>query len=492
MKAFSISTLAFLALTLSGTPAQAQNNQLPTLGDASSSLISLQEEYELGRNWLRQLRAHAEILEEPLMQELLETLVYRLTPHANAPQTQLSFVTVDQKELNAFAVPGGIVGINFGLLLHTSDEDELSSVLAHELAHLSQRHFARRAEVSSNETPVALAALLASILIAATVDAEAGMAGIMATQGASIQNQLAYSRAWEREADRIGFTTMVEAGLDPNAMPDMFRSMLDAAKYYRKPPEFLLTHPLTSRRIADAADRAENYPARPRQRSFLFGILRNEAIRHYRLEDNQQSLFFADHLSRQTEPYQQAIFNYTLARIELDHRNPNRAWQYLEDIPDNWQSESPTLMLRANILAANGQTNAALKLMKQYQPWFPNSYAYNMAYARLLSENGDIATAQNILKHLNELRPENPAIWQALSELARENKQMILAHHAAGEAAFFRGDDSLSARHMDLAIMETTKQGDFQKREALRERLRHMAVAAPDKEKPRSKLIPAQ
>jgi len=485
----SLLSLAITASLLMPAPAlHAQTNELPTLGDASSSLVSLPEEYQLGRNWLRQLRAHATTLDNPLMLELLERLIYRLTPHADTPQTQLAFVIVDQPELNAFAVPGGIVGVNFGLLLHTQDEDEFSSVLAHELAHLSQRHFARRAEVGQNEAPVVLAALLASILIAATVDAEAGMAGIMATQGASIQNQLAYSRAWEREADRIGFTTMVKSGLDPQAMPDMFHNMLDAAKYYRKPPEFLLTHPLTSRRIADAASRAENHPAKPRRQSFLFSILRNEAVRHYRLEKKQASLFFSERLSRAKQPLQEATLNYTLATIELDQNNTQQARKYLTAIPDEWQAESPVLILKARILSAENDSAGAVAFLKRYQPWFPDSYAYNMAYANALQDNGKPAAALEVLKRLNTQRPENPTIWAHIAELARQENRMQLAHQAAAEAAFLTGADSRAARHMDLAILEATKSGNFQKREALQARLKKMAIADMEENRPGKRL----
>ena len=470
-------------------PARSQDLQLPQLGDASSALVSLPEEHKLGRSWLRDLRAKADILEDPLMTELLESLVYRLLPHANTPQSQLAFVTVNQQELNAFAVPGGIIGVNFGLLLHTRDEDEMSSVIAHELAHLSQRHFARRNEVSQNEAPIALAALLASILLAATVDADVGMAGIMATQGASIQNQLSYSRAWEREADRIGFSTMVEAGLDPHAMPDMFRNMQDAAKFYRKPPEFLLTHPLTSRRIADAADRAERYATRPRRRSFLFGILRNEAMRQYQLAEDQQNVFFTRLLSRNPTLYDQAILNYTLAQIELDHERPEKAQQYAGRIPDAWKNESAAIIQQSHIMTALGKSAQALKLLEQQRHWFPESYAFNLAYTDQLSAMGQKKKAMDVLREINERRPDDPLVWAKLAELALQTENRLLAHQASAEALFLRGDDSRAARHMDLAILEATKAGNFKRREALRERLKKMAAAGMKQEQPGQKRL---
>ncbi len=479
MKRPPLPTTIALTIALSASlPAITHANDLPSLGDSSSALVSLSDEYQLGRSWLRQLRASADIIDDPIMTEFLENLTYRLLPHANAPQTDLEFVAINQQELNAFAVPGGIIGVHFGLLLYTRDEDELSSVLAHELAHLSQRHFARRAEVSERNGPLALAAFLASILVAATVDAEAGIAGIMAAQGAAIQNQLAYSRDWEREADRIGITTMIKAGLDPHAMPDMFQQMLEAARYYRKPPEFLLTHPLTTQRIADAEDRSQPYPVRQRARSFNFGILRNNAFRAYRLKEDQQVLYFSDLLSRAAhQSYEQSIHRYTLAAIALDHGDPAEAMTHLQQISKEWQHEPAALSLKARVLAASGHTDDGLQQLKSALPWHPNSYVLHSTYAALLEASEHYETALSVMKQLNQQRPTNPAIWRRIAELAKKNKQTLLSYHANAEYLFLTGDSNRSAQQMDMAILQATRDGDFQRREALRERLVVMTEA---------------
>src|SRR5690554_3607997 len=193
--------------------------QLPSLGDSASGYVSLQQEHELGRLWLRQLRAHTNLIESPLAVQFLEQSIYRMVPHSDVQINDFEFVIIDQRELNAFAVPGGIIGINFGLFLHTNDEDELSAVLAHELAHLSQRHFSRQLEEADRQAPIAIATLLASILLIATSNPDAGFAGLIGSQAASIQRQLAYSREWEREADRLGIKILANADLDPTAMP---------------------------------------------------------------------------------------------------------------------------------------------------------------------------------------------------------------------------------------------------------------------------------
>lgn len=219
-------------------PAQAASNDLPNLGDSTSGIVSLQQEQQLGRTWLRQLRNQAVLIDSPHAKQFLEDLVFQLVPYSDLNYSELEFVIVDQATLNAFAVPGGIIGINYGLLMHARDEDELAAVLAHELAHLSQRHFARRIEQSQKQQPIAMAAILASILLIASNNPDAGFAGLMSSQAANIQEQLAYSRDWEREADRLGIKTLAAAGLDPQAMPSMFEQMQRASRFSQRPQSF--------------------------------------------------------------------------------------------------------------------------------------------------------------------------------------------------------------------------------------------------------------
>jgi beta-barrel assembly-enhancing protease len=175
---------------------------------------------------------------------------------ASAAATTL-VALVDSRQLNAFAVPGGVVGVNAGLFAFAEEEAALVSVLAHELGHLSQRHYARgQARAEQTQVP-AMAAMLAGMLIAAAGGGDAGIGVAMGSQAAFIQDQLAYSRRFEQEADRIGLQAMAQAGYDPQAMVRMFRAMQRMASLQGgNPPEFLLTHPVTESRISDTQDRA--------------------------------------------------------------------------------------------------------------------------------------------------------------------------------------------------------------------------------------------
>ena len=460
-------------LSLPGGALQA--NELPALGNSASGYVSLQQEHELGRLWLRQLRAQATVIDDPLATQFLEDLMYRLIPHSEVQISDFEFVIVDRRELNAFAVPGGIIGIHFGIFLHTRDEDELSGVLAHELAHLSQRHFARQLEQADRQGPLAIASLLASILLMVAGSPDAGFAGLIGTQAASIQSQLAYSRDWEREADRLGMKTLAAAGLDPYAMPSMFQRMLQASRFNERPPEFLLTHPVTESRIADAADRAQQYPQQPRLSGYEFRILQNLAQVRYQLRGDQQQTHFSEtlkHHPRSSTEHAAAL--YTLARLQLEQQ-PARALETLQQIPSPWRDHSATVALRAQALQATGQADAALKAINEALPFSPTDYNLLMTRARLLESQNKAAEAVLAWRRLTELRPGEPAIWQALGSAAAANQQSALAYRANAEALFYRGQHAQALQQMGQAVHQAADSDDFQQEAALKQRQQVMA-----------------
>jgi predicted Zn-dependent protease len=470
--------LASTLLFCFSTSTYAASNELPSLGDAASSIVSLQEEHELGRTWLRQLRAHARTIDDPLMIEFIESLVFRMIPHSGAPQQDFDFVVIDKKELNAFAVPGGVIGINMGLLLYTRDEDEIAAVLAHELAHLSQRHFARQIERAEQQQPIAIATLLASILLIATNNADAGFAGLMAGQAASIQSQLAYSRDWEREADRIGINTLAESGFDPQAMPSMFNQMMAASRIGDKPPEFLLTHPLTLSRVSDAAARAEGYTPQPRHLSFDFAILKNRArIRYQLTEATITDTFIREAEATDNSALTRNAAHYTLAEQALQQQDTKTALQQLKQLGESYQQSPASLALLAKILTATHQAEQALEMLTMALTYHPGSYLLISTRANVLADLGRPEEAVNSLRPLTEQRPTTPGLWFQLSQLAAKANNSVLAYRANAEYLFFSGESAKASRQMDLAIAAAAKQKDFQRQEALKERLKQMAAS---------------
>src|SRR5690554_4463466 len=248
--------------------------ELPTLGDTSSSIVSLEQEYRLGRAWLSILRGQVAQLKDPLLKDYVERTVYKLAETSQLQERRLEFVLLASPQLNAFAAPGGIIGVNGGLFIHAQNEAEYASVLAHELAHLSQRHFARGLEAQQRMQLPMMAALLAGVVAAAAGAGDAGIAAIVSTQAAAIQAQRRFSRQNEQEADRIGLLNLERAGYDPRAMPAMFSRLMRQYRYDQKPPEFLLTHPVSESRIADTRNRADQYPEGGVQDSLRYQLMR--------------------------------------------------------------------------------------------------------------------------------------------------------------------------------------------------------------------------
>jgi predicted Zn-dependent protease len=262
-KRFSVTrglALMLLSIGLSPVARAAPMDDLPMLGDASSGIVSREMEARIGEDFMRQIRAQLPTHTDPLIIYWMEQLLFDLAAASDLRDPSLHLVMVDSGQINAFAAPGGIVGINLGNFVAGQSVHEFAAIVAHELAHLSQRHFARGVEAQRAMTLPYVAAMIASAAIMATVGADAGIAAMASSQAAMQDSMLRYSRAREREADRVGIETLHRAGMDPWAMAGMFERMSRAARYSRRPPEFLLTHPVTETRIADARDRANQYP----------------------------------------------------------------------------------------------------------------------------------------------------------------------------------------------------------------------------------------
>jgi len=237
--------------------------QLPDIGSSAATLITPAEEQGYGESTLRQLRAYGMLMEDPLLDEYLNSLGNRLASFSERPQQEFTFFWMGSRGINAFATLGGYIGMNAGLVLTAQTEDEVAAVLAHEIAHVTQRHIVRAVERQSKDSlPIALATLGAVILAqqaGGTSSGNATQAAIVSGMALMQQRQINHTRASEYEADRIGILTLSRAGYEPIAMADFFARMFRTLRSSigQEAPEFLRTHPVTSSRISEAKGRAE-------------------------------------------------------------------------------------------------------------------------------------------------------------------------------------------------------------------------------------------
>ena len=252
---------ALLACALGASaPAPAQS-ELPDFGDVSAGTLSPAEERRLGEAFLREVRARLPLVDDPEIEEYVESVGHRLAAVSDAPAQPFHFFVVASDDINAFAGPGGYIGINAGLVTTAESEAELASVLAHEMAHVTQRHIARRFEQQERSNLPVFAGIVAAVVLGSQ-SPDLGQAAAAAALGTAVQKTLDFSREAEQEADRVGMQVLGRAGYDPRAMPAFLEKLQTAKRFTRKPPEYLSTHPLTTSRIADLRARAEQLPGR--------------------------------------------------------------------------------------------------------------------------------------------------------------------------------------------------------------------------------------
>lgn len=254
--------------------------ELPDMGTSANTVLSQADEQKLGETFIRQLRRQLEVVDDAQINNYINALGHRLASYSNNPEQPFQFFVVKAPSINAFAVPGGFIGVHSGLILKTRSESELASVLAHEIAHVTQRHIARSIQASQRLSFPAMAALIVAGIIAGVAGApQVGQAAITAAMAANVQMQINFTRTHEKEADRIGMQTLANAGFDPRDMPNFFDRLQAAMRYYDGGiPDFLRTHPVTTERIAEAQDRAEKYPKQSVNDTPLYHLMKGQLL----------------------------------------------------------------------------------------------------------------------------------------------------------------------------------------------------------------------
>lgn len=459
--------LVLATCLLAGMATHAANNDLPVLGDASSSLISPALEKQIGRDFLKQVHSAMPTISDPILKYYVELQLADLAQYSELQEKVLHVVLIDSDQINAFAAPGGVVGINLGLFLNAQDEHEYSAVVAHELAHLSQRHFARGIEEQRANAIPNLAALIAAIMVGVVGGGEAGMAAISATQAIVQQDQLRYSRARETEADRIGLSTLVRADLDPDGMARMFDRMNRAYRYTRKPPDFLLTHPLSESRIADAKTQARKYPRRDYPESIDYALMRARAQVHYAASESAAVKQFE---RRVRDDPESAAAQYGLA-LAL-----SAAGRHTEALPlaDGLFSLNPHKLLYvgayAELLTAAGKHDQALTLLERQLLLNPENAPLSMLYATVLTQNAEYDIAEMVLQRQSQIRSHDVDVWYDLAEVSGLAGNIVGVHRARAEYYALHGAYTKAIQHLEYA-RRLVSQSDTQLHAKLEQRI---------------------
>ena len=457
--------LFFIIISLiisSSAFSQINDENLPVLGDYSSSSISLSGEYELGRIWLSIYRSAVKEHNDPMIRTYLEDLLYRLSEDSEVQDRRFEFLVLQDKSINAFAAPGGIIGINLGMFLETEKEGELASVMCHELAHLSQRHYARSQNRSS---PLANALMvLGSIVVAA---ASRNPEAILIAPAAMQQMSINFTRSNEKEADRVGFNNLVKAGFDPNDMTSMFQRMQD--KYQTKSSEefsYLMTHPLPSERLTDMKVRADNLPKSVNINyrdniDFYFMQKRAESWS----EKDTRKLIKKYKKNVDSKDYKVSASNkYGLALAYKETKKFNEAFRIVRSLmkenPNNLVLESSLMELH---LAA-GNYFEAISLGRNILEIHQSNYSASILLAEAYLKNQNPEEAEKLLKDLSKNRETDPNVWFKLAEAQGLSGNILELHRSRAEyfiltgrfdAAVFQLKEALSLSNNLFEIKES-------------------------------------
>lgn len=452
-----IATLLLLA-TVTGTPA-ATASELPAMGEPVNQVLSPRQEAEIGRELMAQARRRLDLNHDPEIAAYLDGVGRRLAAHSDStPVNGYTFFVVRNPSINAFAGPGGYIGVHSGLILEADSEAQLAGVLAHEIAHVSQRHIARSFARAQRDSYATLAAILAGIVIGSQ-NPQAGQAAITGGIAAEQQRRINYTRSNEYEADRIGIDLLARAGYAPSGMTEFFETLMrSSGAAGSQVPEFLRTHPLSQNRIAEAASRAGALE-RPDQRRDTLSFQLMKARIEAEYSDQPGRLHDRWRLREPTDDADlEAAREYGLAVLELRLDQPGRARERLDDLhaaaPDNLHYG----LALARALQGSGDSKAALATWQDTRALHPESYPVVATGHELLLGNDQADRAVKLVTdYLRGNGPIEPGAWRLLAEAADTAGHPGRSHEALGEyyVRVDRLDHALTQLELALAHSES-------------------------------------
>lgn len=442
-----------LDLTLPGD----SSNRLPELGDDSQTVLSARDEERIANQILKQVATSDDVWEDAEVTDYLQALGERLGASSPDKQQKFKFFVVQDKSINAFAMPGGVIGVHTGLFTAANSESELASVLGHEIGHVTQHHLARmmakqKYDMFKNIAGTALALLA----MRSNPQVAAGM--MTASSAAGIQRQLDYTREHEREADRVGLTILEDAGFDPRAMPAFFTTMQRATRFYEgNTPSYLRTHPLTSERIADVGNRVQSRPYKPANESPAFVLMRAK-IRAFQGAPEQTLEEFQHNIA--DGRYQNELAeHYGLAYVLLRANKAAQAQQEVQWLQQHGMVNPYLQTLKALVAAKLGQIAQAQSLFVQGIKQYPLHRALTLGEAELLVQSKQFPAAVEFVQKQQTTFPEDPRLYEWLAAAYQGLNKQMLRHQALGEAYVRKYDLPRAVDQFEIA--SKARDGDF-------------------------------
>jgi predicted Zn-dependent protease len=431
-----VTTLSSIVFTAG---AGADDIRLPDMGSPADAILNNTDEARLGRAIMRDIRNSGQVVEDPLVTEYLNDVGSRIAAQTNEGQHSFSFFAVQDERINAFALPGGYIGIHTGLLEATRNEDELAGVLAHEVAHVTQRHIARAIHANSRQSILTTAMMLGAIIVAAAGGSGDVVQGAMAVaQGTAMQQQINFTRSNEYEADRVGIAALADAGFDPYGMASFFDilSRQQTTSPEMRAPEFMRTHPVTTARVAEARNRAREYAPIRSQDSVSYGIARTRVI-VASFDTPEQAVV---HFETRDYENQSDIERYGRAVAYQRAGQHYEARPVFEELLEKDKSVIAYHIGLGQTLVALDQWSTAIDVFEKALALFPRNVPLVIEYGERLLELGQPAKAHALLLDLLNNVPPTPAQVRLIARAASLAGEEAEAYYYLSEYRLMIGD----------------------------------------------------
>lgn len=426
--------------------------ELPEIGDPTGTLFTPLQEKALGEAFFRSLHNEVEINQDPEIAEYIQNIGQKLAGNSDKPTQVFHFFVVTDPSINAFAGPGGYIGVNSGLIIMAEAESELASVMAHEIAHITQRHLYQAFQAASRLSLPTAAAMLAAIALgAATGSGQLGQAAILATQAAATQYQINFTRDNEAEADRVGMQILSRSTFDPRSMPTFFERLQQSTRYAgRNLPEFLLTHPVTVSRIADTRGRADQFPYRQYPDSFPYQLIRAK-LRVQTARTPREALDYFRAVSNQGTREQQDVARYGLALALIADSRFEEGKKILQQL--TLQHADQPYFINAQARAEYELKNypAALKLHEMALQRFPGNRAVTLNYIKALLATNRAKEARGLLQDYAQQEQPTAEVYELLAQTYNALGDEAESHRYLAEHYYARGQTRAAILQLKIA-----------------------------------------
>ena len=468
--------LAIITVSCSLAISLAWADELPELGDISQTVLSPQQEQAIAEQILREVAVSDDVVQDIEMIDYLQSLGQRLAAAGPDKRQQFNFFVVKDNSINAFAMPGGVIGVHTGLILATNSESELASVLGHEIGHVTQHHLARMLASQQHDTFKNIASIALALLVARSNPNLSGGA-LTAASAAGVQRQLDYTRENEREADRVGLQILDSAGFDVHAMPVFFTTLQRGSRFSEgSAPSFLRTHPLTSERISDVTNRVDAMPYKQVADSMDFQFIRAKIRAAQGSAQAAIDIFEGNIKERRFA--NEAAERYGLAVALLRKTDTDGAAKQVQWLRTNLAINPMVQSLSARIEVTRNQPQLAAAEYAKGLNTFPAYRSLIYGYSEHFLASNQPDKVLKLLADKQDLYPNDAYFYELEARAYSLQNKTLLQHQAQGEAYYRQYDVKKAIEQMSLAVK--ANDGNFYEKSIAEARLKQLKIMLDD------------